>query len=391
MIYLNDKIANTNNLGMQRVNAQPRAFANKIILNSDTVSFSATPSNETKPQDKNKTMAYILGGLALAAVAAFAVIKIKRGRGSSVNTGKDIKKGIDELGKEVNQGVKNTEKTALANAPQEDEMTKELVESQKRVRDLENEANQVKQEQELAAKQQIDEIINDVIKTIKPKDEAIAKEAIPQLITHAKTLGISFDDFNKFLQHITPENKDFVIKEGIPLIAENMEKIKVVAKDSEKAHELLKHVAAENQDIFTHVVDNAETFKVKSIGDVVDYLKRVKPENREFVFNEVMPLIIEHNEKLKLESAYQISAVLGHITKDTKDVIETIAKNSDKLDLDGLSTSYLISGVTPENKNCISVLADNAKKFELDSFFDDDFKKLLDKGKDGILEEANKV
>ncbi|MDD3149213.1 MAG: hypothetical protein PHV68_00105 [Candidatus Gastranaerophilales bacterium] len=92
-----------------------------------------------------------------------------------------------------------------------------------------------------------------------------------------------------------------------------------------------------------------------------------------------MPLLAKYKNELKIENASQIASILGHITPETKDAIEIVAKNADKLKIDDIDDFIL--AITPENKNCIELVADNAEKLEIRDFLSEyEHKKLLDKG-----------
>jgi len=207
----------------------------------------------------------------------------------------------------------------------------------------------------------------------------------------------------------------------VQAIAENFELLKTVLRDPENAHKLLGVLNVHNKDYLTLLLRNlsnlgtekkgnriedlvltlklivpeskpvidvllkdSKKYKITNMSNFRSYLQEIKPENATFAFNELMPLIVKNNDKLKLESASSISTVLGHLTPETKDAIKIVADNAEKLQLDDLSVAYLLAAITPQNKKAITILADNAKKFELNGFFADDFKKLLDSGESGI-------
>jgi hypothetical protein len=87
--------------------------------------------------------------------------------------------------------------------------------------------------------------------------------------------------------------------------------------------------------------------------------------------------------ELKINSSSQIAQILGHITPETQDTIEVIAKNADKLKIDYMED--FIQAITPENKNCIELVANNAEKLGIRNFITvNEHKELLNKGISGI-------
>lgn len=443
---------------------------------TDSVSFSGKDSN-SKKKNSNRTIVYVLGGLALAGTIIFAVVKLRKGKPSSVDVGKKIEKGIEDLEEKVsknsisssankggsskttgsssslgsNSGTDSSfssrsdldvsdKKRALAEELQS--KNKEAAELQQQAEKLQAEiAEQEKMNAEKAnletelekLKAEIKQSdIDHVIKAIQPENEQVAREVLPKLFEHSDKLGIVERDkdfvahykaLENYLRQITPKNKNFAIMDGIPLLARNMEEIKATVKDPENAHELLGVLSGENYcyldtllnlltksktdkvkdivsvlqkstrdngDIIFYLKQKPETYKITKIADVDGYLSGIKPENIDFAFKEVMPLVLEHNDRLKLNSAITLATVLGHITPETKDVIKLVADNAKKLQLDDLSLSYLLSAITPQNKAAIAALANNAKKFELVGFWPDDYKELLDLGQEGIIKRVNR-
>lgn len=422
----------------------------------DVFVSSNTQSKNSDKRDDKKLILAIIGGAIIIGGIILAVMKFKKGNGSS----SDINKNIEKSKKELNEKFIQEE-----------------------------------------AKKLNEKFIDELVIKIEPKDKIIAKEALPILIEHSKKLNLSIDDYNEYLEQITPENKDFAIKEGIPLIAENVEKVNELFNDKSKNSYLLKYLNPDNKNLFKplleksvglkisnlrpfcitlksitdknaefiskeilpeieknsdnfkwlvgdnvakffklvnsknkneflndtipillnnseklmlnkgeinvdflkvinpetknfvfydllpHLLKNSKKYKIQSSEDILAYLGAINSENKNLKINEIMPLILENNDKLKLNSGSIIAPILGHITLETKDVIKTVADNSEKLNLEGFAYSNFITSITPENKNCIPLIADNAEKLGIRNFYmDKEFKELLSKGKEGILE-----
>lgn len=469
MIYFNDKIVNANNWSIQRCTNEKRSIIERNIANqTDSVSFSGAQSSEDKTQNKNKLITYIAGGALLAAGIIFAIIKLKNGKAPSSDIGKDLEKGMKNLENDAassvpqstsnaNNGYHSSSRSKTASLDSEInqihsvnvESEKKLADSEKKLLELKNKKQQLQQQlnkideepkeieilkqqkADLEAKgMQLD--VEQAIKIIKPKNEELAKEALPQLFKYSEKLGIPastqeinrFHELDKYINQITPENKDFAINEGIPLIAENMEKFKSALNDPENSHGLLSVLNTENKDFLSvflnktdkskfdkvqdvisalklttpenkkfiaGIIEESEKYKINNVKDVISYVNEIKPEKRYFAFNEVMPLIMKYNDKLKIASSNTMTQILGHITPETKDSIKIIAEHSDQLKLDNNSLSVFFPAITSKNMKCIPTIAENADKLGIrDWMYTSDFSELLNKGKEGIIKEANK-
>lgn len=383
MIILSDKISSVGYPTEKQI-VQPRAIVNKNnVQGVDTVSFSGSEQNNTKKdKNKNKLIAYLAGGLALAAGIVILAVKLKKGKAPSVGTGKDIVETLEG----------NSKGSGLGDNI-ESEIEKEL-----------------------------GKLINEYIDVTNPKNPEIVREAFRSLNKNAKKLDISWKDYNKYFDCTTPENKDFVINEGITLIANNIEQIRKSFKNPEQANELLRTLNAENKEflpLFIAKADNSgtdkledlvnalkvtttknkkimsdimaepEKYKIHNLSDITAYANEIKPENSEFVFKEVFPLIDAHNADLNITTGYTMAKILGHITPETKDVIKVIADNSTKYKFDDLDLGEFIKAITPQNKENIQIVIDNAEKLDLAGCFDcSDYADILNLGKEGILKKV---
>lgn len=383
MIFLNDKISSVGYpTGKQII--QPRAIVNKNnVQGVDTVSFSGAEQNNTKKdKNKNRLIAYLAGGLALAAGIVILAVKLKKGKAPSAGTDKNIVETLEGAGK-----GSGTEGNI------ESEIEKEL-----------------------------GKLINEYIDFSKPKDPEIVREAFRSLNKNAEKLDISWKDYNIYFDCITPENKDFVINEGITLIANNIEQIRKSFKNPEQANELLRTLNSENKEflpLFIAKADNSgtnklddlvnalklttvknkkmmsdimaepEKYKINKLRDITAYADEIKPENIEFAFKEVFPLIEEQKANLNITTGCTIAKILGHITPETKDVIKVIADNSTKYKFSDTDLGEFIKAITPQNKENIQIVIDNAEKLDLAACWDSsDYADILNLGKEGILKKV---
>ncbi len=287
---LNFKQADFKNTALLKVSSSPEQnrfiLPNKNIENNSSTQNNISPQNTPLPKSKNKTLIFsLVGGITLIAGLILIAIKLKRGKTlPKINEiEKDIKNASQEIGDKIPKSVSHEELNASKN-----------------------------------------ELIEQIIQLAQPKNEAIAREILPSLIDKSKLLGIGAEDFKKYLEVITPENKDFVIKEGINLLADNMEKIKPTFKNPKKAYTILEVLNAENKEILPYLLENKETLKIQTWVDLVTYLEELNSKNKDFAFNEVLPFITQHQDTLKLERGFEMAPIMGKITEKTKHIIEII-------------------------------------------------------------------
>jgi len=463
VISLTDKIPTNNPILVVQQPVSPPILqaAQPAEPKQDTFVKSTEPAQDktqTKIKDnKELTIAYAAGGIALVAGIACLVVRFRRGKGSSGagELGNDLKNVAKKSAPNETGGAKPTEnlqdiKTddignkVVVEEKVEEQIVKEEISPEKieeakveepKIKEFhfkETEIGELESPEELTRLKEIDQQqIDQIIKKVQPKDEALAREVLPKLMVHSEKLGIAaegperIEGFEKYLNCINIKNKDYALEEGIALFAKKLEKIKAVLQDSYNAHDILyvltpenkgsldslidlatkfkfetpqpmvsilKNITAKSKDFITtdllpQLVKNADEYKIKSGSDIAAYVKTITPENKNFAFDEVMPLILEHGDKLKIDDGYQIAPILGSMTPESIDAIKTVADNAEKLGVGKLTCEFL-AGVTPENKACIPLVAEHAEELQINEFYDpSEFKELLDKGHDGILKE----
>src|SRR5574344_2230247 len=126
MIYLKNRIDSVNYPIKQSFASQPMtSYNNAKGIKTDSVSFSADSTKNDKSKRKiGNLVAYIVGGLALAAGIVFTVIKIRNGKGSKniADVADDI---IKNEKKEENIVVPNVEKD-ISPVQKQDESIRDL-------------------------------------------------------------------------------------------------------------------------------------------------------------------------------------------------------------------------------------------------------------------------
>lgn len=278
MIYLSDKLSTINNKSVEQNANQSKVLVGKNSIEKDTVSFSGTQETPNKKENKKKLTAYTIAGLALAIGGIILAVNFKKGKNPLKNSGENIVEEAQKTNKGTSSNINSTsvvspkhqnsevsshssQSSAKSTAPQQNE---ELINAQKEKVELEKQVKERKAEAE-KAKKDLEKQLDSLIEKINPKDKKIAKEALPQLIKYSKELGI--DDLNTYLVYITPENKDFIIKEGIPLIANNIVLIKKTIPECEYSDipKLLQCINAENRDELESLLKNPKKNSIESI------------------------------------------------------------------------------------------------------------------------------
>lgn len=202
-----------------------------------------------------------------------------------------------------------------------------------------------------------------LIKKLQPQNKELAQEIFPLFITHSEKLDIGEQDFNKLLAGINEQNKDFMISEGISLIAGKMGKIKkIVHPSADDLVTLEETLTKKNKHIFEKVTQTPEEFKVADVDDIAMYLTDLKPENSDYMFDELLPILKEHEEPLKLHYASQYVKLLNKFNKSTQNVIQTVA-NAD-MGSKNINRYNILINVNDENYTCVTPIIQNSNKLK---------------------------
>jgi hypothetical protein len=367
VIYLNDKISNNVYPNSLIVNSKPTNNTS-YLSNSDYVTFSGDSAKDKKTQDKNKLIAYILGGAAIVAGIIIAV-KMKHGKTPSGESGKGIIEGAKDSSKKSSgniseNGAKNLKHSGSSSNPsgtsvQNDErlsnLDKEKEALQNRVNDL---GKQVKSQE--AVREEEAKLIDRMIEIFQPKDKETAREVLPFLNKHHEKLGIELKDYNKYLDNITPKNKDFIINEGIPLITGNIEQIKQVVKDPENLHRLFSSLNSENKDAFKVLLDKSKVLKIKNTFTLSEMLENINAQNISLISNEVIPAIEKNPNDFKWLDDFLLGDFIKGFNKNNKDellkdIIPNVVKRFDKskIKYDGTDVLNALKVINPDNKKFV--------------------------------------
>ena len=209
---------------------------------------------------------------------------------------------------------------------------------------------------------EIDKFVENFISKVKPKDETTAREALPEIIKQSEKL----------------KNKEFLLSRGISILAENMNKIETKVKDPEKSYKILGFLSQDNEKLLPKLLDNSEKLKIGKVSHINSYLVSLNDKKFNFAFFDVLPSLQKYENVLKIKNSTQIADIMEHINPVTSNVIELVAKNAEKFNIDDYSE--LILSINAENKSNASFIFENWKKLGIEKAEDcENFKNLLNK------------
>ena len=192
--------------------------------------------------------------------------------------------------------------------------------------------------------------------------EALIRQVLPDLMALKNNDGV----LNAVLEHITPQNKDFVVKAAVPAILRNSD-----ALDLGKAMKMaLKSVSPDTIDCLDRLAVNAQRFKIKSQGDSLNLLGALTKDNKEFAFNDLFPYLAENMDKYKIRQSGIMGKFLEVITPENKDFVlnealPTLLKNSEALNIDITDALKITKHLNKNNLKNIQQIVDNIEKLDL--------------------------
>lgn len=203
-----------------------------------------------------------------------------------------------------------------------------------------------------------------LIKKLQPQNKELAQDMFPLFITHAEKLGIVEQDFNKLLTGINGQNKDFMIAEGISSISGKMENLKeFITSPTEDIVTLFGTLTKKNKHIFERITQTPKDFKVEDIDDIAMYLTDLKPKNNEYMFDELFPMLKQYEEPLKLNMASQYVKLLNKFTKNTQNVVQTVAE-ADNFRNKNINRYNILINVNDQNYTCVTPIIQNCNKLK---------------------------
>lgn len=442
MINLNDKVVNINNSGMTQYSSQPNFSINKNCMATDSVSFSRATSDKDKSNDKKKQAAYIAGAIVLVTGLIILLANLKKGKIPTGSVSKDAKDGAKEAESSLEKEAQLVKEKLAQQAKEEAELKKQLADLDRKpssIPDSKIKTSDVKpktpaptmsapkpaepvifkpqlskvvddevldQGYEVSAKEyaKADQLLNGkeefikktlpdlykalgkpdnntliaVLKVITPENrDFMIKEAIPNLYK-------AFDQATllEALKVITPENKDFLIKESIPVFERNAEELEI----KKSMPDVLKLLTPQNIDCLDKLASKAKEYKIENASDTLALLRTLTPEKKELAFNELFPYLLENSEKLKITTGIDMAKFLRITTPENKDfiikeAIPTVMQNAQKLKIGLVGVIKILGIVDKNNLKTIETIANNIEKYDIrdqDGFFDiEKFEKCL--------------
>lgn len=385
MVQISNCTTNFNSFNSQRVNYQNRLINPNI---NDSVSFSGANANNNNEKKKKNLIAWIVGGIVLLA-GAVILIKTRKNKilsSSTKNTGETIISGTP------NEGLAEFNKKLAAQQAETAEIEKELAAS----RNNTSSGNVSKPESKhetppshvVTPKTQqpqstskpaatavkpatIDEQANKAYNQYANKlaaelkmgeKEALIREVLPDLMF----LKSNEDVLKAVLEHITPQNKDFVVKTAVPAILRNSEALDL----GKSMNAVLKVVSPNTVDCLDKLATNAKRFQIKSQVDSINILRTLTKENKDFAFNDLFPYLVENMDKYKIRQSGIMGKFLEVVTPQNKDFVlnealPTLLKNSDALNIDITDALKITKHLNKNNLKNIQAIADNAEKLGL--------------------------
>lgn len=210
-------------------------------------------------------------------------------------------------------------------------------------------------------------VVEKLIKTLKPENAALARNVYPVLLENAEILRIKPENFNSIMESITESNRDFMLQDGIKLLASKMEKLKdCITSPQDDITNITKYLNQQNKKIFDTVTEDVEKFKITDSDDIVLYLRKLNPDNYDYMFNTIMPELSKYETPFKLNIADRYTDILNHITPETEDMISRIAETYTP-ETKSINRFGILINTTANNKDCVIPLINNASKLEYNS------------------------
>ncbi len=372
-------VVNKNNYGMNK----PNFTADEYL---------STDQNENDNK-KKKTLAYIAAGVILAAGLLIAILKMRRGgrpvkietnpqngidtftrqspkdipvapsAPSKINTSvpDNIPQGIGDLNTEIPRpNVTDIPLAEIEVPPKSD--NKPIEGASERITDKEIAADLSRAYDMLAAKYAEEPDLKE--------KHALIREVLPDL--HETWKFKDFDVRKEVLMAITPENKDFIVKEAVPAIIRNEEALDL----RHSMGDILTVLTPDNLDCMDKLAANAKKFRIESSTDTFLMLKALTKENKDFAFGELFPYLAENAEKYKTDRGMFMGVLLEVITPENKEFMlnEAIpALFNSKLKLEVSDVAEIAKHMNKDNLegniNKINDIAENRDKYDIKNRF----------------------
>lgn len=154
-------------------------------------------------------------------------------------------------------------------------------------------------------------------------EKEIIKELLPSILDRQKKLmpELSNEIIEKYLQQINKDNYKFIKEEGLDILTDNMEKILEITETHSNATKILGVLSPENKEFLPFLIKDPEAYKLENVRDITRCLFTLNGKDKDFTTKEIMPLIKDNHEALRLADTEDIALVLKNITKENKSIL----------------------------------------------------------------------
>lgn len=154
-------------------------------------------------------------------------------------------------------------------------------------------------------------------------EKEIIKELLPSILDRQKKLmpELSNEIIEKYLQQINKDNYKFIKEEGLDILTDNMEKILEITETHSNATKILGVLSPENKEFLPFLIKDPEAYKLENVRDITRCLFTLNGKDKDFITKEIMPLIKDNHEALRLADTEDIALVLKNITKENKSIL----------------------------------------------------------------------
>ena len=226
-----------------------------------------------------------------------------------------------------------------------------------------------------------------LIKQLKPQDEELANKFYPVLIKNSEKLQIKSEDFNNIIKAVSEDNREFMVSEGIDIVADNAEKIKnITGNSTSDLFNIISAINKNNKKVFISISDNIERLKIADAEDFQTLLTEINPKKHYYMFSQLLPKIIPYETSIGINNPERYAKILNHIVPETESIIPEIAKfkTSDNRKIDKFG---IIIATTKDNKETLTIDLAN-ENFEVKN--SDDSTKLTVNFKESKIEVKSK-
>lgn len=271
---------------------------------------------EKKSFDYKK--ASVFAGVFLAAVGSLVYfvkkhkkIKINSEIGQTIN---DLKNPTSVMPEKESLQMKQEEFTKI-----KEELASQIAEIRKS-----NEQMSIKIEEIKKAKEEnLNFLSEKFAKGIMCPKKEIIKELLPSILDRQKILMPEFSDeiLEKYLQQINKDNYKFIKEEGLDILTDNMEKILEITETHSNAAKILHTLSPENKEFLPFLIKDPDAYKLENVRDITRCLFTLNGKDKDFITKEIMPLIKDNSDILRLTDTHEIATVLNNITKENKSIL----------------------------------------------------------------------